>query len=153
HTAHVTPSFLETSAHYLHLPAFPTRRSSDLFIEQRSVINIDMPSNRPVAGQSGVLLYTGSAHGGSSWLRYACRYNSSVSEARSRSEEHTSELQSRSDLVCRLLLEKKKPLPLHFSLASRSQGIPTLNFFGYHVMPQFLCTVQIQLRQRYCIIF
>src|SRR2546421_5498821 len=27
---------------------------------------------------------------------------------RSRSEEHTSELQSRSDLVCRLLLEKKK---------------------------------------------
>src|SRR2546428_4545172 len=28
--------------------------------------------------------------------------------ASSRSEEHTSELQSRSDLVCRLLLEKKK---------------------------------------------
>src|SRR2546428_4428988 len=27
-----------------------------------------------------------------------------------RSEEHTSELQSRSDLVCRLLLEKKKEL-------------------------------------------
>src|SRR6478672_12591391 len=30
------------------------------------------------------------------------------SPPRSRSEEHTSELQSRSDLVCRLLLEKKK---------------------------------------------
>src|SRR5947207_9239857 len=29
---------------------------------------------------------------------------------RSRSEEHTSELQSHSDLVCRLLLEKKKHL-------------------------------------------
>src|SRR5206468_9171328 len=28
-----------------------------------------------------------------------------------RSEEHTSELQSRSDLVCRLLLEKKKKPP------------------------------------------
>src|SRR5438034_6023230 len=28
--------------------------------------------------------------------------------ARGRSEEHTSELQSHSDLVCRLLLEKKK---------------------------------------------
>src|SRR2546421_8747780 len=28
--------------------------------------------------------------------------------AHARSEEHTSELQSRSDLVCRLLLEKKK---------------------------------------------
>src|SRR2546428_1120930 len=37
-----------------------------------------------------------------------------------RSEEHTSELQSRSDLVCRLLLEKKKeshkhPLPWYSS--------------------------------------
>src|SRR5438034_941940 len=31
-----------------------------------------------------------------------------VSEALQRSEEHTSELQSHSDLVCRLLLEKKK---------------------------------------------
>src|SRR2546421_5580016 len=33
-----------------------------------------------------------------------------------RSEEHTSELQSRSDLVCRLLLEKKKECkPFHSS--------------------------------------
>src|SRR3712207_7810242 len=31
----------------------------------------------------------------------------------SRSEEHTSELQSRQYLVCRLLLEKKKKLSLH----------------------------------------
>src|SRR2546421_9670125 len=31
-----------------------------------------------------------------------------TAENRNRSEEHTSELQSRSDLVCRLLLEKKK---------------------------------------------
>src|SRR2546421_945437 len=31
-----------------------------------------------------------------------------AASAGSRSEEHTSELQSRSDLVCRLLLEKKK---------------------------------------------
>src|SRR6266403_1224511 len=30
-----------------------------------------------------------------------------------RSEEHTSELQSRRDLVCRLLLEKKKKNPIH----------------------------------------
>src|SRR2546428_2867941 len=42
-----------------------------------------------------------------------------------RSEEHTSELQSRSDLVCRLLLEKKKHFddnctspPLHTDPAS-----------------------------------
>src|SRR5204863_8187527 len=31
-----------------------------------------------------------------------------LAHARGRSEEHTSELQSRRDLVCRLLLEKKK---------------------------------------------
>src|SRR5438874_3272526 len=31
--------------------------------------------------------------------------------ASNRSEEHTSELQSRTDLVCRLLLEKKKGKP------------------------------------------
>src|SRR5438034_10090628 len=31
-------------------------------------------------------------------------------DAQARSEEHTSELQSHSDLVCRLLLEKKKAL-------------------------------------------
>src|SRR5437868_11411578 len=31
-----------------------------------------------------------------------------LADATSRSEEHTSELQSRFDLVCRLLLEKKK---------------------------------------------
>src|SRR5206468_12733192 len=35
-----------------------------------------------------------------------------VMVAELRSEEHTSELQSRSDLVCRLLLEKKKTEPL-----------------------------------------
>src|SRR5206468_11979018 len=41
--------------------------------------------------------------------RNAARNASCASRrARSRSEEHTSELQSRSDLVCRLLLEKKK---------------------------------------------
>src|SRR5690349_24001791 len=34
-------------------------------------------------------------------------------EQRRRSEEHTSELQSRRDLVCRLLLEKKNKLMLH----------------------------------------
>src|SRR5438874_5143648 len=41
-----------------------------------------------------------------------CRASRAISTiarlARQRSEEHTSELQSRRDLVCRLLLEKKK---------------------------------------------
>src|SRR5690349_24718675 len=38
--------------------------------------------------------------------RHTSRYRSAVLVRRS--EEHTSELQSRRDLVCRLLLEKKK---------------------------------------------
>src|SRR2546430_11946027 len=36
-------------------------------------------------------------------------------QARDRSEEHTSELQSQSNLVCRLLLEKKKHFHLSFT--------------------------------------
>src|SRR5438067_9847210 len=39
---------------------------------------------------------------------FAIRGSSLVSDFEARSEEHTSELQSRFDLVCRLLLEKKK---------------------------------------------
>src|SRR5437868_9509704 len=49
----------------------------------------------------------------SSWRR---RSRSSAATARrssTRSEEHTSELQSRFDLVCRLLLEKKKTNARH----------------------------------------
>src|SRR3712207_7913398 len=42
------------------------------------------------------------AHGGG-------RPVASLTEPATRSEEHTSELQSRQYLVCRLLLEKKKP--------------------------------------------
>src|SRR6267378_7087670 len=37
-----------------------------------------------------------------------------------RSEEHTSELQSRRDIVCRLLLEKQKPRPATPSAPGRS---------------------------------
>src|SRR3712207_6879054 len=36
----------------------------------------------------------------------------SLASGEGRSEEHTSELQSRQYLVCRLLLEKKKTLPI-----------------------------------------
>src|SRR2546430_12980868 len=39
-----------------------------------------------------------------------------------RSEEHTSELQSQSNLVCRLLLEKKKTAPSH--IQRRLDAIP-----------------------------
>src|SRR5688572_31747687 len=38
-------------------------------------------------------------------------WKTAVSRGLARSEEHTSELQSQSNLVCRLLLEKKKTYP------------------------------------------
>src|SRR2546421_5881187 len=45
---------------------------------------------------------------GSDAERNLDKEKSEIEEITARSEEHTSELQSRSDLVCRLLLEKKK---------------------------------------------
>src|SRR5690606_40769733 len=42
------------------------------------------------------------------WQRFACPPYSARQHGLVRSEEHTSELQSRENLVCRLLLEKKK---------------------------------------------
>src|SRR5690349_24224064 len=58
--------------------------------------------------------------------RRCCRRRSPNSR---RSEEHTSELQSRRDLVCRLLLEKKKntliPLTTRLDLSHILHTIPT----------------------------
>src|SRR2546421_7289686 len=45
-----------------------------------------------------------------SWIRVVISFRKTPLGRISRSEEHTSELQSRSDLVCRLLLEKKKKI-------------------------------------------
>src|SRR5699024_9003209 len=48
--------------------------------------------------------------------------DSSLSEEALRSEEHTSELQSRFDLVCRLLLAKKRSVPQKFDLQQKDYG-------------------------------
>src|SRR2546430_5713599 len=52
--------------------------------------------------------------GGSSasdaWNFSGCAWKTILGVERARSEEHTSELQSQSNLVCRLLLEKKKDI-------------------------------------------
>src|SRR5574340_1770862 len=58
-------------------------------------------------------IYTLSLHDalpiwGSAWRRCPAASRSCASRTSPRSEEHTSELQSPKDLVCRLLLEKKK---------------------------------------------
>src|SRR2546430_3531491 len=48
-----------------------------------------------------------------------------------RSEEHTSELQSQSNLVCRLLLEKKKAL--HTAIVSTANGDASIVTPSRHV--------------------
>src|SRR2546428_4356626 len=50
-----------------------------------------------------------------------------------RSEEHTSELQSRSDLVCRLLLEKKKVDAHVTSERQLARDFPSLADVRYHL--------------------
>src|SRR5438046_9481782 len=79
-----SPFFLHLARPHRHLHSFPTRRSSDLSAiacsPDRRLLH------RPLAAD----------------LR-ARRFH-----RRPRSEEHTSELQSLTNLVCRLLLEKKK---------------------------------------------
>src|SRR5438874_8767912 len=53
----------------------------------------------------------------------AAREKARAARARaSRSEEHTSELQSRRDLVCRLLLEKKKRTAIPASVVAAGSG-------------------------------
>src|SRR5690606_41368931 len=76
------------------LPSFPTRRSSDLDFSAPQNDHRNSPLERPCRPINRALRRSG---------RSAPRECS-----RTRSEEHTSELQSREKLVCRLLLEKKK---------------------------------------------
>src|SRR5690606_41601168 len=96
----------------LHLPSFPTRRSSDLgsATQPFTLPRICSISSRTSA-RSAHLCPSASI----SSLRSlpplsvsSVRVSETTSTAiLSRSEEHTSELQSRENLVCRLLLEKK----------------------------------------------
>src|SRR2546421_4809101 len=75
--------FNDTATTEIYTLSLP-RRSSDLVLEFRSIFYVG------VDGESGTDFFR------------------QISPSVVRSEEHTSELQSRSDLVCRLLLEKKK---------------------------------------------
>src|SRR5690606_41209463 len=85
------------------LPSFPARRSSDLHHGQS--VRLDL--NRVTVGTDiedgpATLSRIGS---GENWIGYHLVTHLALHR---RSEEHTSELQSRENLVCRLLLEKKK---------------------------------------------
>src|SRR5205823_13167336 len=102
-----------SSPHPRDLHSFPTRRSSDLSSRlERPVPN----SNRPLLMMSSTAARSATRIG---WLNgYGSRVTPCPIRSRlvraattprktSRSEEHTSELQSLAYLVCRLLLEKK----------------------------------------------
>src|SRR5947207_5459628 len=86
---HSSPILVFYSArHHRDLHSFPTRRSSDLFEH----------ATGPKAAR-------GQNHDSAIGLDQPIEM---------RSEEHTSELQSHSDLVCRLLLEKKNQIKLYW---------------------------------------
>src|SRR5205085_10384709 len=90
--------------HHPALPSFPTRRSSDLNPDARLVQTEDLGfchATLPLAAQAEFENHRRWA----TWDLLAGRVGP---EHPLRSEEHTSELQSQSNLVCRLLLEKKK---------------------------------------------
>src|SRR5207253_5936046 len=99
----------------LHLPlsSFPTRRSSDLDGSlHRAGLSLNLPVSDSDPRNSGILQsrrYHDLHHGTnvwvkSRWVRGRNRVCSVRCSRRIRSEEHTSELQSRGHLVCRLLL-------------------------------------------------
>src|SRR5206468_12920572 len=89
--------------------SFPTRRSSDLDDQDRR--RAPQGRRRRLAGRQGARSRRHSRHAQARRGRTPAiqrRDRTVAGLRRVRSEEHTSELQSRSDLVCRLLLEKKK---------------------------------------------
>src|SRR5439155_20466392 len=92
-----------SSANHRDIPSFPTRRSSDLAgwrrVRRRDAVRgLRQRRHRARCAALRIRRQQPGGHG---------RGPRSGHERR-RSEEHTSELQSRGHLVCRLLLEKKK---------------------------------------------
>src|SRR5699024_12258734 len=97
----------------LSLPSFPTRRSSDLYrrlfvaggcfrLSRLRLLIYDIIRTP----QASFLVALPAADDIPGFFEFLYRFADCVDLFRS--EEHTSELQSRFDLVCRLLLEKKK---------------------------------------------
>src|SRR5690606_41867452 len=95
------------------LHSFPTRRSSDLTPRRREGASvIDANGARVVINDARYFALEEYRHAhrpSNHRVRFSARARRRLRRAaRRRSEEHTSELQSRENLVCRLLLEKKK---------------------------------------------
>src|SRR5207253_10355637 len=92
--------FFYCSGDHRDLHSFPTRRSSDLVRGARVEGHLAPGRAQGHERVVNVVPHVGDDH--------ALERHVQAVEERHRSEEHTSELQSRGHLVCRLLLEKKK---------------------------------------------
>src|SRR5437762_9167600 len=94
----------------------------------------------PIAGaQKGYLRYLAGSTAGTPWFFTINTTN--FAGLLSRSEEHTSELQSPMYLVCRLLLEKKKTTTLSLSSNYRSSLLrlsPTTVYFFFSCFREIL---------------
>src|SRR5205085_12605992 len=92
------------------LHSFPTRRSSDLGACRPPPLALTRPRGprRTEAGRGRRLPQRRPQHPAGHTRRRDLDSSRRPRPASVRSEEHTSELQSQSNLVCRLLLEKKK---------------------------------------------
>src|SRR5206468_8583892 len=101
--------FLYCSCPLRALHSFPTRRSSDLFGGSLTAASCaHVAQRRDSRLRSAVQTRRPQYPHAARCSAQASLPHTGHSSTSSRSEEHTSELQSRSDLVCRLLLEKKK---------------------------------------------
>src|SRR5690606_40247376 len=97
---------VHASAHLLDLHSFPTRRSSDLETIDKVILAIEEEGASKIAEMlQDDDVRDAMARGVNDAIVDFLR--KPVTDVL-RSEEHTSELQSRENLVCRLLLEKKK---------------------------------------------
>src|SRR5947209_2962576 len=92
--------FFSCSRPHPDLPSFPTRRSSDLIYGEGN--------RKRLRAMVLLLRYSGLRIRDAATLRRERVRDGKLLLYMQRSEEHTSELQSRQYLVCRLLLEKKK---------------------------------------------
>src|SRR5207249_10730703 len=105
--------FLYCFRPHLHLHSFPTRRSSDLPLSTTRSSSLRLPTSMVrFRNCCPFWIYTVGLPCSRKLAREGISntlgcFSTMISQlALMRSEEHTSELQSRFDLVCRLLLEK-----------------------------------------------
>src|SRR5207244_12300551 len=101
------------SPHHPHLPSFPTRRSSDLMMRRMIIDEIRLDPGwqngayaAPPPGLRAALHLIFVMTQNSLQLQTLAPSREDADRYVTRSEEHTSELQSPDHLVCRLLLEQ-----------------------------------------------